>query len=319
MERITSINVGYLSTAYHTSFILLGTDWANEVGVRLNWDLFASGPDIVKAFSRGEIDIGFMGLPPAIIGIDRGVPLRCVAGGHMEGTVLIAREGFKPLRDLGGDLGAVLQQFKGRAIGSPPKGSIHDVIIRYYLREAGLEKEVGVRNFDWADLIPEALESREIEAAVGTPALAVVASSIYHVAKIILPPARLWPNNPSYGIVARSGFLEMAPESVEKFLVLHERASNFIREHPREAAKIVSRVMGLIDADLVLEIYRLSPKYCAMLSADFIGSTLKFIPVLRQLGYVRRPLGGDEIFYPAIISRVHPEDAHYSHGLNPGV
>jgi NitT/TauT family transport system substrate-binding protein len=237
----------------------------------------------------------------------------------MEGTVLIAREGFMSLGSLRGDLRLVLQQFKGSDIGSPPRGSIHDVIIRYYLREAGLEKEVGVRNFEWADLIPEALENGELYAAVGTPALAVVASRIYHVARIIVPPNRLWPSNPSYGIVVRSGFLEMESESIEKFLVLHEEASNFIREHPREAAEIVSSVMGLVDVDFVLETYRVSPKYCAMLSADFVKSTLKFIPVLRQLGYVGRSLGGDEIFYQAIINRVHPEAAHYNRGLDSDV
>ena len=86
MFETKKINIGHLSTLYHTSFILMGTDWLKKSGIQANWKLFASGPDIVKAFEKKEIDIGYIGLPPAIIGMDRGVPLVCVAGGHVEGS-----------------------------------------------------------------------------------------------------------------------------------------------------------------------------------------------------------------------------------------
>ncbi len=131
------ITIGHLSTVYHTSFILEGTDWLRKAGIDAEWKLFASGPDIVKAFENKEIDLGYIGLPPVIIGVARGIPFKCIAGGHVEGTVMLAQKEFKGL-DEAGDIKQVLGQFEGKAIGTPPKGSIHDVIARDLVESLGL-------------------------------------------------------------------------------------------------------------------------------------------------------------------------------------
>ncbi|MBU4339692.1 MAG: ABC transporter substrate-binding protein, partial [Euryarchaeota archaeon] len=242
----TTIKIAHLSTVYHTSFILMGTDWLEKAGIHAEWKLFASGPDIVKAFENKEIDIGYIGLPPAIIGIDRGVPIICVAGGHVEGTVMLARKEYGTLDELN-NINAVLAQFEGKVIGSPPKGSIHDVIINNAIEEEGLD--IKVRNFPWTDFVLEALVDGDIEAAVGTPSLAVAAARACG-AKTIIPPSALWRNNPSYGIVVRKELLDF-PDVITGFLELHEKACNFIRKNPDGAARIVSRLIGVVDEDFV--------------------------------------------------------------------
>lgn len=300
------LNIGHLSTVYHTSFILMGTDWLGRAGIHADWKLFASGPDIVKAFANKEIDIGYIGLPPAIIGIDRRVPIVCVAGGHVEGTVLVAGRGYRTL-DEPGDFKNVLGQFEGKIIGSPPRGSIHDVIINNAIEEAGLN--ITVKNFPWTDFVLEALVDGDISAAVGTPSLAVAAARACG-AKIIVPPRSLWQNNPSYGIVIRKELMEY-PDVILDFLAMHERASNFIRTRPADAAGMVSRLTGIVDADFVLDAYRVSPKYCAALSPEFVGSTMAFVPVLRRLGYISGDLSESDIFERRFIDEVHKEQPHY--------
>ena len=232
MVEKQQINIGHLSTLYHTSFILMGTDWIEKAGIRATWKLFASGPDIVKAFANKEIDIGYIGLPPAIIGIDHGVPIICIAGGHVEGTVLIARKEYRTLSELR-DLESVMRQFKRKIIGSPPKGSIHDVIINNIINETKLD--IMVKNFPWTDFVLEALIDRDIDAAVGTPSLAAAAARACE-AKIIIPPDKLWKDNPSYGIVIRKELMKN-PDIIMRFLKLHEKASNFIRKNP-EGCKV---------------------------------------------------------------------------------
>jgi len=304
------INIGHLSTVYHTSFILMGTDWLEKAGIHANWKLFASGPDIVKAFANEDIDLGYIGLPPAIIGIDRGIPIKCIAGGHVEGTVLVARENYRTLDELK-DINEVLAQFEGKVIGSPPKGSIHDVIINNAIKQAKLDIEV--KNFAWTDFVLEALVDNEIAAAVGTPSLAVAASRACG-AKIAIPPSMLWQNNPSYGIVVRKALMQ-EHEVILRFLEVHEKASNFIRKNPRGAAKTVSERIGIVDEDFVLEAYRISPKYCASLSSEFVRSTMAFVPVLHRLGYISRLLKESEIFEYSFINLVHKEPPHYNQPL----
>jgi len=300
------INIGHLSTLYHTSFILMGTDWLEKAGIMATWKLFASGPDIVKAFENREIDIGYIGLPPTIIGIDRGVPIICVAGGHTEGTVLIARKEYRTLSEKG-DLESVMRQFEGKIIGSPPKGSIHDVIINNIINEAKLN--IRVKNFPWTDFVLEALIDRDIDAAVGTPSLATAAARACEV-KIIIPPDQLWKNNPSYGIVIRKELMKN-PDVIMRFLELHEKASNFIRKEPQKAARMVSTLTGIVDEDFVLDAYAISPKYCSMLSNDFVSSTMYFVPVLHRLKYISRIISQNEIFDFSFINAVHKEPQHY--------
>ncbi len=311
MPDTKSINLGHLSTVYHTSFILMGTDWLDKAGIHANWKLFASGPDIVAAFANKEIDIGYIGLPPAIIGIDRGIPIICVAGGHVEGTVLIARKEYRTLDDLK-DFNAVLAQFEGKVIGSPPKGSIHDVIINDALRKAGINAQV--KNFAWTDFVLEALVDGDIDAAVGTPSLAVAAAHACG-AKIIVPPHNLWPNNPSYGIVIRKELMQ-ASDTILSFLRIHEKASNFIRIKPADAARIVSKLTGIVDEDFVLDAYSVSPKYCASLSSEFVDSTMAFVPVLHRLKYISKMLSEEEIFEYNFINKIHKELPHYNAGTD---
>ncbi len=95
----------------------MGTDWLAAAGIDASWKLFPSGPDIMKAMTDGEIDLSYIGLPPAMIGIARGVPVRCIAGGHVEGTVLVARDRYRGIDELG-DEKAVLDAIFGHRLSA---------------------------------------------------------------------------------------------------------------------------------------------------------------------------------------------------------
>ena len=47
------IRIGYLSTLYHTSLILKGSDLGGELGVEVSWRLFPTGTDMFDA-SEGK-------------------------------------------------------------------------------------------------------------------------------------------------------------------------------------------------------------------------------------------------------------------------
>ena len=168
------INIGHLSTAYHTNYILMETeDLRKDLKIGINWILFGTGPAMVKAFKEEKLDIGYMGLPPAIIGIDQGAPIKCIAGGHVEGTIMVAKRKYNTQEQLDNSLNRVFSQFKGKSIGVPSKGSIHDVILKHYLRKYYLLNEITVNNYEQAEFIAKDMKENILEAGVGTPALAV--------------------------------------------------------------------------------------------------------------------------------------------------
>jgi NitT/TauT family transport system substrate-binding protein len=271
----------------------------------LDWSLYPTGPAMMKSFASGETDIGYIGLPPVMIRLENGLKLKCVGGGHVEGTVMVAPESYKTYDELG-SIKAVLEQFEGEVIGTPSRGSIHDVIIN----ELTKEYDITIKNFDWADFIPDAIEDGEIAAGVGTPSLATVISNLLD-SNIVIPPYKLWPFNPSYGIVVREELINESPEFIIQFLKAHEKACNLIRFQPENAAEIAYNELEVVSKDFVLNTYKISPKYCASLPEDYINSTLKFIPVLQNLGYMHSTLKREDIFELKFIQKTHPEPAHY--------
>lgn len=312
---MNQLRIGYLSTMYHTSHILKHFGWMEEtLGITARWNLFGTGPAMVEAFSSGALDLGYIGLPPAMIGIGRGISLKCVAGGHMEGTVLIARQGYRAAESES-EVAETMRQFAGCAIGAPSAGSIHDVIARSLIERYALNNTT-MKNYPWADLIPDAMASDEIAAAFGTPPLAVLARREYRQVTA-LPPRLIWPCNPSYGIVVAESLLD-SPDLIQRFIELHERACNLIINEPRSAARAVSAQVKVVDEEFVLEVFSVSPRYCAALPSEYITSTMDFIPVLKRMGYLERDLTVEDVFDLGYIQSAHPEQHHYSEPLQRG-
>jgi len=241
--------------------------------------------------------------------MEQGSRVVCIAGGHMEGTVMAGKShwlGF-PETD---DLGKIFSQFEGMTIGVPGNGSIHDVILKDSIARYADRRNILVRNYPWADLVTEAVASEEVAAAFGTPALGIAIKRIAG-GKILCPSSRLWPNNPSYGIVADRSYLKTHQETVERFLIAHEEAEQLLRKSPAVAAQAIAEHVGIIDKEFVLETLQVSPKYCAQLTPEYISSTMAFVRALRRLGYIRQELDEDEIFDTSLIAKIHPGKGHY--------
>jgi len=286
-------------------------DLSNDFNMEIRWKLFGTGPAMVKAFQNKKLDIGYMGLPPAIIGIDKKVPIKCVAGGHVEGTIVIANKEYKTLAQLNNKLSDVFSQFKGHAIGVPSKGSIHDVILNFYLKKYSLLEDVEVKHYKQAEFIATDMQKGILAGGVGTPALAVFSSTIFD-SHLIIPPEFLWKDNPSYGIFFHENIIDKEPEIVLKFLNYNKTASLMLRESPAKAAEIISTTFEIITENYVSAVLEISPKYCIALSEGYVKSTMEFVRTLKDLGYIKKELRINDIFDFKFVQEVHPETEHYS-------
>jgi len=286
-------------------------DLDNDFNMEVRWKLFGTGPAMVKAFQNKKLDIGYMGLPPAIIGIDKKAPIKCVAGGHVEGTIMVANKAYKTMAYLNNDLSEAFSQFKGHPIGVPSKGSIHDVILNFYLKKYNLLDDVEVKHYKQAEFIATDMQKGILEGGVGTPALAVFASTIFD-SQLIIPPEVLWKDNPSYGIFFHEDIIEKEPEVVLKFLNHNKAASLMLRESPTRAAEIISTTFNILTQNYVSTVLEISPKYCIALSEGYVKSTMEFVRTLKDLGYIKKELRISDIFDFNFIQEVHPESEHYS-------
>lgn len=307
------LRIGHLSTAYHTNFILMGDDkLERDLKIKVKWFLFGTGPLMVEAFKNGELDIGYMGLPPAIIGIDNGVPIKCVAGGHVEGTIMIGKPKHKPISELNDNIYETLLQFKGSSIGTPSVGSIHDAILNYFLEKYNLKNDIKVRNYKQAEFIAIDMQRGILEGGVGTPALVVFAKTILN-SHLVIPAHYLLAYNPSYGIFFHESLIEDHPDLVLTFLHHHKRASFLLRESQDKAAETISRTFTILNnhKQYVKAVLEISPKYCIALSEGYLKSTEGFINTMHGLGYIKEKLTRDKIYNFKFVEEVHPEAEHY--------
>jgi len=278
---------------------------------KIEWILFGTGPEMVDSFREGNLEIGYMGIPPAVVGIDNGVPIKCVAGGHIEGTVMISNKHYKAIENLGEDQHAVLNQFTGENVGVTSKGSIHEVILSQYLKQYHLENVINVYHYSQAEFIALDMKNGKLVAGVGTPALAVFTSTLAD-SHIIIPPNKFYPYNPSYGIFFREDIIENFPEKIENFLMYHKKASNLLRDQPKVAAKIISKNLAFVDEKYVKDVLEISPKYCIALSDKFKKTSMEFTQKLYDLGYISEKKKVGDIFISEFIQKVHPEPDHYN-------
>ncbi|MFW9936199.1 MAG: ABC transporter substrate-binding protein, partial [Candidatus Thorarchaeota archaeon] len=187
---------------------------------------------------------------------------------------------------------------------------IHDVILNHYLSKFNLSKNIQIKNYSQAEFIATDIANNIIEGGVGTPSLAVFASTILD-SHIIIPAEYLWPNNPSYGIFAHEDYINNFPELIEKFLLYHKKASYMLREKPKKAVKVISENLKILNQKYVKSVLRISPKYCIALSKEFIETTMEFVDRLHRLRYINTKLDSKDIFILDFVQKLHPEPDHY--------
>lgn len=300
------LRIGHLSTLYHTSIVMMARkELLQGFSSEVQWRLFGTGPAIIEALSRNELDMAYIGLPPAIIGISNGLKIRCISGGHIEGTVIAAHTGAAGFPETG-DLGEILSQFG--AIGVPGRGSIHDLILMDAINR--YKVTVNVKNLPWADEVLEAFVRGEVDAVIGTPALAQAVID-YAAGRIVYPPYLLWPDNPSYGIVVKEDLLYENRDILLEFLIRHEGASGVLRMERRGISEEIAGLIGMVEEDFVYNTLNISPRYCAALTNGYIGCTMGLAERLKELGYIESAVKEDDIFDPSLIRETHPEPDHY--------
>jgi len=310
--KTNPLRIGHLSTAYHTNFILMKEKkFSKNLKREIEWNLFGTGPEIIDNFRKNLLDLAYIGIPPALIGIDQGVKISCIAGGHIEGTLLIAKKKkYKDYLNLDGNIEKALIQFEEQVIGVPRRGSIHDVLINYLVRKFNLEDHIEIKNYNQPELIALDIKNNRISAGVGTPSLAVFASTLF-ASQIIIPPEKCFSYNPSYGIIVSTKLANQNPTLINRFLRYHKKAAILLRNRPKKAARKISKSNEFLNKKYIQKIISISPKYCIALSEGYVNSTKQFINIMYRQNYISKKLNIGDIFNFKFIQKIHPEKEHY--------
>lgn len=179
---------------------------------------YVNGPAAMDAFAAGEVDIGFIGLSPAITKhLNAGVNTTIIAEVNSLGSAIVTKYPIKSMHDL-----------IGKTIATPGPGTIQYFLL---LRLAEMER-IDVGNFSLIKLAPKdmrlSMESGMIDAFIAwEPYCSDAVSS--NVGTIYRNSSDIWPDHICCVVVVDNKFAKTHPDAVVNFLKAHIDATNWIK------------------------------------------------------------------------------------------
>ncbi len=219
-------------------FVMKQKGWLEDElkarGIQVKWTFFPAGPPMNESFAAGEQDIGFMGDSPAIIARASGQDTRIVGisatGPRSLAVVVPARSPITSPAEL-----------KGKRVGVV-KGSYAHHLLVLVLQGAHLgTDDIQLVSLAHAD-VATALQNGDIDAgALWEPLLTKLEDE--GTVRVLQDGTGI--KKGALVITATNGFATRNAELVQAFLRLYKRGEELIRDHPDEAAELVSRDVRL--------------------------------------------------------------------------
>jgi NitT/TauT family transport system substrate-binding protein len=168
--EVITVKFGYLPSDHDAALFVAAYDWeyfkdnigiylySNNPGTGKDYQLFvndtlvanveviefAAGSAVMTAASQGNLDYAIIGAPPAIMFIDQGSPSKIISPVQTEGSgVVVAND--VPAENWDEFINWIEDMYadgKTVKIGVPMIGAIQDVMIKYSLKDSGIDFKV---------------------------------------------------------------------------------------------------------------------------------------------------------------------------------
>lgn len=223
-------------------FVAMHEGLFTKNGLNIQPIKFTSGPAYFSAFASKSIDVGFMGTPPATVGIAQGVPMKIFAiENYAPGSeALVARKGS------GVDS---LKTMKGKKIATK-RGTSGDYALQTALAKSGLKlSDINFVDLDVSALLP-AFNRGDIDAGwYWEPwqgeMIDAGGEQIATDGQIGIAGGIVW--------VAHSDWLGSNSDTVGRLLHAVDEATQVINKDPQKAASYIVADLG-VTQDLALRV-----------------------------------------------------------------
>ena len=282
----TTVKIGYLPSDHDSALFVAQSQKLYEAqGINVETSQFNNGGDLMTAMASGDIDIGYVGVTPALSSIAKGVPIKIVSGAQMEGNgILVANNStITSVADL-----------KGKKVATPGEASIQYMLLEYALNQENINiSEVNPSSMKVAQM-NDALKTGKVDAIVTYEPYASIATNAGY-GKLLENSSKILPDHPCCVVVASDKFIKEHPKELKSILAIHENATKYINEHPNDAAK-------LLPSDIVpnatLEGKVLSNiNFVSGLNDSYKKSVTDFMNTAVKLGVLKQSIPEDKIFY----------------------
>ncbi|MEA2086756.1 MAG: ABC transporter substrate-binding protein [Candidatus Caldatribacteriota bacterium] len=217
------------------AYISRDKGWFEEEGLNLTaYESYVTGMALASALARGDIQVAYMCLIPAInVYANAKVPIKIVAGTHKYGYGLVVNpEKIKSVKDL---------EEPGIRIGCVREGGAVDVLLRKTIDKYNLSEKKILNNIQRMKPPKQILtiKTGQLDAVFLPEQWATMAEDFGF--KMLLMSQDVWPEMQGSVLAVKEELTRDHPEVVEKLVKISKKATDWINQHPQEAAEIVAR------------------------------------------------------------------------------
>jgi len=265
------------------AYVAKENGWYEDAGVNLTtYESYATGMRLTSALARGDIQVAYICLAPAIMAYARGVPVVIVSGTHKHGYGLVASPDIVNISDL-----------TGATIGCVREGGPADLLLNRMIREYDL-KDVRIQRMEPLKQVI-ALETGRIDAAFLPEHHATVAESKGFT--MLITSHELWHEMQGSVLIVKRELIEDDPETVRRLVRVTERATTWVNENPDDAARILAEELDSDPAVIRRSMSRLN--YTTEINASFVQEMIDF---MAELGYIDEGIRADDILDTEFLS-----------------
>lgn len=246
-------------------------------GVQVEWVQMGTGPNIRDAMVTGQVDIGFMGISPFLIGWDKGAEWKiATACGSQPLALVTYKENIKTLQDFTGS----------DKIATPAIASIQQMLLSMAAQQQlgdprALDNQMV--SLTHPDAVTSLLAKKDVTAHFSSPP--------YIFQELAAPGIhQVLDGEDAYGGeftfifgVATTRFHDANPNAYAAFLAAFDEAVSFINNHPQEAAAILAPLNNMSEADTYKSLTWAGTNYCST-PAGIMGLT----EFMKSSGYISK-------------------------------
>lgn len=279
------VTIGYLPSDHDAAlFVAQAQGEYAAHGIETELVQFNNGGDLMTGMASGEVDIGYGGITPVLSAVEKGVPIKVVAGAQIEGSGIAV----SPESDIDSP-----EDLAGKSIATPGEASIQYMLLQYYLEDNNMS--TNDMNISAMKVAPmnDALNANKIDGMLTYEPYVTMAVENGNV--MFINSSEILPDHPCCVVAASERFIDENPDKLDTIISIHENATEFILENPDEAAELLPED---IVADVEIEKKAISGiKFVYGLNETYKQSIIDFMQIEVDLGILEEPIPATDIFW----------------------
>lgn len=293
------IRMAYLQSDIHhlACWVALEKGFYDQEGVAVEIaGVFKAGPEIMTAFTAGELDMAYVGEAPATTAVaNKTARVVAVAQVNTEGSAIVVSakaSSIKTVKDL-----------RGKTVAVPGYSTVQDFLLRRALKSAGMALDtVNIIVVKPPEMIGT-LRTGQIDAFIAWEPYPSKAATM-DVGRTLAGSKEIWAGHPCCVLVADTQYLKENPRNVKAVLKAHIKATEFISQNPSDALLIGVKYTGMDKATV----------HQAMQTVNYtvdlnIEGEKDYVRFLSELRYIKIETPEDFVanfLNPALVKEVKP-------------